>query len=212
LKNERLFKQTHKPADCTMTTPILLDIAATIETERLLLRVPRAGDGEALYEAIAESLPELRLFLASLPWVAAEQSAASSEIYCRTAASNFMARNSMAYLLWERATHKVVGACGLHRPDWTVPKIEIGYWCRTSSGGTGLISEAVTALSQLAFQKLEVARLELITDEANGRSRRVAERCGFALEGILRNERRAPDGTLRNTCVYAKFPIAPLQA
>lgn len=62
-----------------MTTPILLDIPAAIETERLLHRPPRAGDGPELYEAVSESLPELRRFLASLPWVAAEQSASGSK-------------------------------------------------------------------------------------------------------------------------------------
>jgi len=189
-----------------VTTPILLDIPAAIETERLLLRPPRAGDGPELYEAVSESLPELRRFLASLPWVAAEQSVESSEIYCRTAESNFLARKDMPYLLWDRHTQKVIGGSGLHRTDWSTPKTEIGYWCRTSRRGAGLITEAVTALAKVAFEHLAVARLELITDEANLASRRVAERCGFGLEGILRNERRAPDGTLRHTCVYAKFP------
>jgi RimJ/RimL family protein N-acetyltransferase len=189
-------------------TPILLDIPAAIETERLILRHPRAGDGAALYEAVSESLLELRRFLASLPWVATEQSVESSEVYCRTAESNFLARKDLPYLLWERKTGKVVGGTGLHRTDWSTPKTEVGYWCRTSRSGTGLITEAVNAVSQVAFEHLAVARLELITDEANLRSRRVAERCDFALEGILRNERRAPDGTLRNTCIYAKYPAA----
>ena len=189
-----------------MTTPILLDIPAAIETERLLLRPPRAGDGPELHEAVAESLPELRRFLASLPWVAAEQTVESSEIYCRTAASNFLARKDLPYLLWDRKTRKLVGGSGLHRTDWNTPKTEIGYWCRTSRCGAGLITEAVTVLAKVAIEHLAVARLELITDEENLASRRVAERCGFGLEGILRNERRAPDGTLRHTCVYARFP------
>jgi RimJ/RimL family protein N-acetyltransferase len=37
----------------------------------------------------------------------------------------------------------------------------------------------------------------------NDRSRRVAERCGFDFEGTLRCDSRSPDGTLRDTCVYA---------
>jgi RimJ/RimL family protein N-acetyltransferase len=57
-----------------------------------------------------------------------------------------------------------------------------------------------------AFTHLRAARVELITDEENTRSRRVAERCGFTLEGVLRHERRAEDTGLRNTCVYARLP------
>jgi hypothetical protein len=36
----------------------------------------------------------------------------------------------------------------------------------------------------------------------------VAERCGFSLEGIMHNVMRAPDGSLRNSCVYARLPSA----
>lgn len=189
-----------------MTSPILLDIPARIETERLVLHHPRAGDGVALHAAVAESLPELRRFLASLPWVAGEPSAEASEIYCRNAESNFLSRKDLPYLLWHKQTGWVAGAVGLHRTDWNTPKTEVGYWCRTSLSGVGLIGEAVSALAELAFTRLAVVRLELITDEENVASRRVAERCGFALEGVLRHERRAPDGSLRNTCVYARFP------
>ncbi|MFM2446376.1 MAG: hypothetical protein RI936_823, partial [Pseudomonadota bacterium] len=57
-----------------MLDPLLLELPGHIDTRRLHLRVPRAGDGAALYAAIVESLPELRRFLASLPWVAAEPS------------------------------------------------------------------------------------------------------------------------------------------
>jgi len=31
----------------------------------------------------------------------------------------------------------------------------------------------------------------------------VAEKCGFTLEGILRNSRRANDGSLADSCMYA---------
>jgi len=47
------------------------------------------------------------------------------------------------------------------------------------------------------------------TDVANLASRRMAERCLFALEGILRQERRANDGSLRNTCIYARLRPVP---
>jgi RimJ/RimL family protein N-acetyltransferase len=62
----------------------------------------------------------------------------------------------------------------------------------------------VQALVRYAFEHLKAVRVALVTDAQNQRSRAVAQRCGFALEGILRQERRASDGTLRDTCVYAR--------
>lgn len=188
-----------------MTDPVLIDLPMAVDTDRLLLRAPRAGDGAALLEAVSESLPELREFLASLPWVAAEQTAEASELYCRTAQANFIARKDLPFLVFEKVSGQLLGSVGLHRTVWATPSTEVGYWVRSSRAGSGFIGEAVTALAGFAFDHMRAARVELITDEANQRSRRVAERCGFSLEGTLRHERRAPDGSLRNTCVYARL-------
>jgi RimJ/RimL family protein N-acetyltransferase len=189
-----------------MTDPILIDLPTSVETERLILRPPQAGDGAVLHAAIAESLVELRRFLASLPWVAVEQTVESSELYCRNAQANFISRKDLPFLVFEKSSGQLLGATGLHRTVWSVPKTEIGYWGRTSRCGNGFTSEAVEAISTYAFANLRAVRLEIITDEENDPSRRVAERCAFVLEGILHSERRAPDGKLRNTCIYARLP------
>jgi len=189
-----------------MIEPILLDLPMSIETRRLLLRPPLPGDGLALHEAILESLTELRRFPASLPWVIAEQTPASAETYCRSAQADFMARKDFTFLAFERSSGRLVVSTGLHRPVWSTPRVEVGFWCRTTCCGNGYVSEAVPALVQYAFEHLRAVRVELVTDEANAASRKVAERCGFTLEGVLRSERRAPDQSLRNTCIYARLP------
>ena len=175
-----------------------------VETARLVLRPPQDGDGEALLGAVTESMPELRQFLANLPWVAADQTLELSETYCRTGQSSFLARKDLPFLMFEKSSGQLLGGTGLHRTVWETPRTEVGYWCRTSRCGNGFVAEAVAALTDYAFRYVRAVRVELITDTENAPSRRVAERCGFALEGTLFNERRAPDGSLRNTCVYAR--------
>jgi RimJ/RimL family protein N-acetyltransferase len=187
-----------------MVDPVLIDVPAALHTARLFLRPPQAGDGAMVSAAVSESLPELRRFLASLPWVASDPTPESSEVWCRNAQANFIARKDMPYLLLDAATAAMVGVVGLHRPVWATPKFEVGYWVRTRFARQGYISEGVNALTAMALAQLHAARVELITDEDNAASRRIAQRCGFTLEGTLRNERRAPDGTLRHTCMYAR--------
>jgi RimJ/RimL family protein N-acetyltransferase len=55
----------------------------------------------------------------------------------------------------------------------------------------------------VALSKLGARRLEAFPDEENVRSCAVCERVGMTLEGTMRHERRSPDGSLRNTRVYA---------
>ena len=185
------------------TDPILIDLPMAIETPRLLLRPPQPGDGAALHPALVETIVELRRFLGGLAWVAQEQSLESAETWCRTAHANFLTRKDLPFLLLDKATGDVVGATGLHRTVWATPKTEVGYWVRTSRHGHGYVTEAVTALCQYAFEHVHAVRIELVTDEENVASRRVAERCGFTLEATQRYERRDHDGSLRNTCRYA---------
>ena len=85
-----------------------------------------------------------------------------------------------------------------------MPKVEIGYWVRKQFAGQGYVTEAVNAVTDFAFRVFEAKRVEIRMDDDNVLSSRVAERCGFELEGILRNERRKLDGSLGNTRVYSK--------
>jgi RimJ/RimL family protein N-acetyltransferase len=59
---------------------------------------------------------------------------------------------------------------------------EIGYWVAPWARGQGLAVRSVELLASWSFSFLGLHRLELVTDAENGASRRVAERCGFALE------------------------------
>jgi len=183
--------------------PVLLDLPDSIETERLTLRAPRPGDGPMVFEAVRDSLSELRRFPASMSWALAEPSVETSEKYCREAHANFVVRRDLPLLLLERKTGVLVGSSGLHRIDWRVPKVEVGFWGRTPYNGRGLVTEGVGAIVELAFDALKARRVEAFCDEGNERSCRVCERLRFTLEGTLRNERIDPDGTLRNTRIYA---------
>ncbi len=91
----------------------------------------------------------------------------------------------------------------MHRIDWDVPRFEIGYWVRTSLQGQGYITEAVNGISKFAFEQLKAERMEIRCDARNERSAAVARRAGYTLEAKLRRESRAPDGSLRDTLIFA---------
>ncbi|HEU6455225.1 MAG TPA: GNAT family protein, partial [Roseateles sp.] len=59
-------------------------------------------------------------------------------------------------------------------------------------------------LTALAFDTLRAQRVEIRCDVRNTRSRAVAERCGFELDGILRRDALAVDGSVRDTAVYSR--------
>ena len=189
----------------TLIAPLPVELPTSIATERLLLRHPRTGDGPLLHEALAESIVELREFLGFLPWVAEPPTLESAAARCRLCEANFLARTDIVFFAFDKATGRLVGSVGLHRTDWSLPKTEVGYWIRKSAAGRGYSSEGVQAMVSLAFDGLKAQRIELVTDEQNAASRRVAERCSFQLEGVHRHTHRGADGSLRSSCVYARL-------
>ncbi|WP_232337540.1 GNAT family N-acetyltransferase [Thermoactinomyces sp. CICC 23799] len=180
--------------------PILMDFPHSFETERLWIRLPLPGDGEKVYEAMMETEELLRQWM---PWAQTPPSKEQAEINVRQAHSKFLERTDLRFHLFHKETKDFVGSSGLHRIDWSVPKFEIGYWCRKSYMRQGYITEAVRGLSVFAFEILKANRVEIRCDQRNVRSRKVAERLGYRLEGILRNFQVSPDRQLENTCVYA---------
>lgn len=80
-----------------------------------------------------------------------------------------------------------IGRVGFVSLNWTLRKFEMGYWLDSRFTGQGLMLEAVQTLTQMAFSTLKARRVEILCDVRNTGSRRVVEKAGFALEGILRN-------------------------
>lgn len=174
-------------------------------TERLALRAPRGEDAAALLEAIEESREHL------WPWMdwAHQECTLSREVtdLCQ-AASEFAAGREFAYLIWRRDDGVLVGRAGL-TANWRVPSFDAGYWLRAGMEGHGYASEAVRALTELAFTQLGAERVAIYCDVRNKRSAALAERCGFTLEARLRHDWRSADGTLTDTLIYASLRPEP---
>lgn len=178
-----------------------------IRTSRLLLRLPAETDVGALTEAIQRSHAELKPWM---DWAQEPQQIEQTRKFCVETQSNWQASSALNYLMIAAERDEIIGACGFPRLDWTVPKFEIGYWCRTDQVGQGYVSEATIALARHAFEALGAVRVELRMDDRNQRSWRVAQRLGFSHEATLSNEVRAPDGSLRNTRIYASTSLDQL--
>ncbi len=180
--------------------PLLLDLPETIETERLLLTVPRPEDIQAKHIAINESLQELKVWM---DWVQIPHPIEDVIAHNRESHAKFLMRDHLTFDIFVRDLDQYAGSCSIHSLNWHIPSGEIGYWLRTSLVGNGYVTEAVTALTAYAFEHINAVRMEIRCDSLNKRSAAVAERAGYRLDATLKHHRRAQDGTLHDTLVYA---------
>jgi ribosomal-protein-serine acetyltransferase len=183
---------------------ILRDFPEQFETERLTIRAPQPGDGAELNRAIRESWPELEAWM---PWAQGEPpTVADSEARLREARARFLTREDLWLLLFLKGTGTLVGSSGLHRINWNVPRVEIGYWVRTKYTGKGYITEAVNGITAFAMLELGAKRVEIRCDSENVRSAAVARRCGFEHEATLRHDdRHHLTGALRDTLIFVRL-------
>lgn len=80
----------------------------------------------------------------------------------------------------------LVGSVGFVYFDWKAARTEIGYWIDREYQGKGIVSNGCKALLDLAFNDLELNRVEIRCSSRNVKSAAIPRRFGFRLEGHLR--------------------------
>ncbi|MDT7547563.1 MAG: hypothetical protein QOE99_3673 [Actinomycetota bacterium] len=149
-----------------------------IRTARLLLRAFDLGDLETLLAEVQD--PEVPRWT-RMPSPYTEQD--GREWLGTTAPGQWAAGTGTPFAVVELASGRLVGSIGLH--DITGGSAEIGYWCARDARGQGLMTEAVTAVSAWGFETLGLERIAWYAGVGNWASRRLAERCGYTIEGVL---------------------------
>jgi RimJ/RimL family protein N-acetyltransferase len=85
------------------------------------------------------------------------------------------------------ADAQLIGSISLVRIAWEHRRAEVGYFLAREARGAGHATRAVGLISQWAFDSLGLERIELYAATGNPASQRVAERCGFEREAVLRS-------------------------
>jgi RimJ/RimL family protein N-acetyltransferase len=88
--------------------------------------------------------------------------------------------------------------------DRTARTAELGYVVAPGARGRGVASEALGLLTDWAFA-LGMERLELLISVENEASKRVAARCGYVREGILRSHYVKAD-LREDTEIWSRLP------
>jgi RimJ/RimL family protein N-acetyltransferase len=101
--------------------------------------------------------------------------------------------------------HAVLGGASLTHVDLEQSRAAVRFWLVPEARGRGVATRAVRLVAGWAFAELHVARLELTCGPDNEAAQRVAERCGFTREGLLRSHIPFRGGR-RDTVVFGLLP------
>jgi RimJ/RimL family protein N-acetyltransferase len=172
----------------------------SFESERLRFEAPDRRHGAIVAAGVVESIRELERFM---EWAQETPTVESQRKVQAASRERFDADEEHSWLMFLRESETFLGFCGLPRPRFEEGTLEIGYWLRTSQTGHGYMSEAVRRVTRLCFEDLGVERVEIMMSELNLASARVAELAGFPHVETRRGDGAHPDGSIRDTRVYA---------
>jgi len=175
-----------------------------IRTPRLLIRPKQPGDGAETAAAVQETWDDLYQWMR---WAESREffTAENMEIRNRQVMASFLLRESFELLGIEIATGRPVVWCGLHDIDWQARQCDTGWWVRKSAQRRGFATEVTNALVRYASGVLGMRRVGLTHSIGNEASRRIAEKLGFALEGVQREAALLPGGRIADRLLYARF-------
>lgn len=157
----------------------------TLETERLTLRAPEAGDA-GLYAAFYEDAEGSGNYggplRADQAWRVLAQDL-----------GHWHLKGFGKWILVEKSSGQFIGGCGIVHPDgW--PSHELTWWLLRDARGSGYATEASRAAITFAHEILGWSVVETHMRDANTPARAIAERLGGR---IIRRE-TFPDGVPRD--------------
>jgi len=144
-----------------------------IITKRLIIRPWKVEDSSDLYEYAKSELVGPRA-----GWKPHKSEEESKEII------NMFIKNNDSYAIVLKSENKVIGSIGLHnrKPDIDLQDLEqreIGYVLNPKYWGNGYMPEAVNAIIDYGFNKINLELIWCGHYDFNNNSKRVVEKCGF---------------------------------
>lgn len=100
---------------------------------------------------------------------------------------------------------KILGQIGFSNLGWNHRVACVGYWLRKSARGRGVISQLLPVIEKLGFEDFEMRKLVINCAGDNLASRKVAERHGYKLDALCRQDVIWSDGSIHDDCEYSKL-------
>lgn len=166
-----------------------------LETERLLLKDYQFEDLDEFFSL--KSCTEVWKYSTFLPLKEKEQAKHLLENIINTRINEkyaFMA-------LYKKDIKVFIGEAGIIDINSNANRCVVGYNLLPQFWNQGYATEITKQIVKYAFDILRFERIEALALQQNTASCKVLEKCGFRLEGILRNFNKSEIG-YRNVCYY----------
>lgn len=150
-----------------------------IITERLLLRPVVEDDLDNVYRGLSN--PNVIQFY-GVSFRSAEHTREQMQWYAEIAKED----TGRLFAICDKNNQIFMGVGGFYHWNKTHRRAEVGVWFLPEFWGKGYMEEVMDALYNLAFNQLDIHRLEGFVETANIQCLKALEKCGLHYEGTMR--------------------------
>ena len=175
-----------------MKHKLLLEVPDFLETDRLVIRKYKKGDGMEYYD-LFERNNNRDLLKEQVDEATDVTTIEEAEIKVREHAAEWEARTRFVMGIWLKEEKLYIGQIWIEPKKWEVPSFELGYFLDFDYQKRGIGFEAAKRALKFLFEDLQAHKVMILTRDTNEKSWKLAERLGFVREGHLR-ESSAKDG------------------
>ena len=144
------------------------------------LRLLTEEDAAALFDLTERNRKRLSEWMT---WLDIVRSVGEARWYISRSRQQSMTDDAFLYGIWD--VESLAGFIDIHSVNHTTLTAELGYWIGVEYEGKGLVTMASEALTNHAFDKLGLERMEIYCATDNLRSRGIPERLGFIEERVI---------------------------
>ena len=149
--------------------------------EDIYLRLIDLNDAERVFELTDTSRSYLKEWL---PWLDFTKSAADTKEFIRGCLKGYADSKSLTTVILFKG--EIVGIAGFNSINSSNKTASSGYWLGEGYQGNGIMTKVAKALTDYAFDHLNLNKVEIRAAVENKKSRSIPERLGFVHEGTIR--------------------------
>jgi RimJ/RimL family protein N-acetyltransferase len=165
-----------------------------ITTQRLSVRNLTEADAQAILEILSDR--EVTRFL-SIPAI---DSIKQAKEFILQAHRGFESGSLLEWGVEDYTTGQLIGFCCYHNWNRMHKRAEIGFALGKKFWGQGYMTELLQEFIPFGFERLQLHRIEADVDPRNVASLKLLKRCGFKVEGHLR-ERYHQNGEIQDAVI-----------
>lgn len=114
-------------------------------------------------------------------------------------------KSEFTFSIKELASSKIVGLIIIKEINWDKKQGEFAYCIDKNVENNGLMSKAIKAISNYAFETIGLKKLQIIVHKSNLGSLKVAEKCDFIWQKTLLNEYTPPNESALDMELYELY-------